>query len=203
MSKRSKSNLIHPDIVNNMENFEQNLLLSSLQNCEPYVFPETASLHLDELIKKKSSNDLQKLNEKLHELASLRVKIDQEDARTDSRIFSELLKKLSEKAEEINGIVGYEIIIDPKLILKYRYQKNLLERNLNSSQFAPNIKERMLRELNKKIIQLIAKQHVEHISKKLPSLTATLEKINNSFQENNEIPFIDTLEQELGISAIQ
>ncbi len=46
----SEDHFNHQDIVASTENLEQALLKTSLQNCEPYVFPGTVGFHLTKLI---------------------------------------------------------------------------------------------------------------------------------------------------------
>jgi len=104
----------YPEIVADQENFAEELLLSSLKNCDPYIFPHTIEWHRQEILKQLQGMEesareeaLTKLNEELGKFINLRIELDSERVRKNKDATKTILAKLQNQAIKINVTAHY------------------------------------------------------------------------------------------------
>ena len=199
----------YPEIVADQENFAEELLLSSLKNCDPYIFPYTIEWHRQEILKQLQEMEnsdrekaLAKLNKELEKFINLRIELDSERVRKNKDATKTILAKLQNQAIKINDLIGYNLITDPFMIFNFRQQLDQLLRNVSKAGFKENIIPGLKNIIETLEKREIFKQSFKYSNARLPRLTAKIKKINDAFNEENEyLSFINALESELDIAA--
>ena len=198
----------YPEIVNDTkpEKNNETFLLHALKNCEPYIFPGSASLHIQQIIKTIADTDsftIETLNKELSKFSNLRVKIDSPKYRLQkSDKNNSMLTAITNQARVINALVDYNLIIDPSLIMSFRYELYTLLKNITAAGFADNIIQRIKQDIQNKFQAEINPNNPQYITNRLQSLTQKIQRTNALFPDNNTefLPFINALENNLSIS---
>ena len=198
----------YPEIVADQENFEEELLLSSLKNCDPYIFLHTIEWHRQEILKQlqgmeKSAKEkaLAKLNKELEKFINLRIELDSERVRKNKDATRTILAKLQNQAIKINELIGYSLITDPLMISNFRQQLDQLLRNVSKAGFENNIASRLKDEINKLAEKEISEQSFKYSNARLARLTKKIKDVNDALtEEDKHLSFISALEKVLNIN---
>lgn len=190
-------------IVNSRENPENELLLASLRNCSPFVVPALVEKHIGGTIESLSKEKIDNLNDELHKLAVARVILDSENVRLDStgKKYNEQIEEMSRIVEDVNSIAGYDLAINPELIINFNNATYNLKYNITKTGFASTVKNRLLREADELSEKNGLYGNEKHVHSKLPSLIKKIKSVNESFSLDNTLPFVDELRDTLNLNS--
>ena len=200
-----QDNFNYPKIVESQENPEEELLLHSLENCDPYIFPHTIEWHRQEILKQLQEMEnydrkeaLKKLNEELGKFINLRIELDSEEVRIKKKKMEATLNDLQDQAITINKLIGYTLITDPLTTFSFRQQQNQLSRNVIIAGFEESIIHRLNTKLKEILVSALPKNSLKYSNERLGALTQKIEKVNKAFhKKDGGISFIMALEKEL------